>query len=343
MPILATTRSRPALAAAGAALVLVAVGVPLVLTGAGVAGAVDTPDGRHLIAATDQRDHEIVIYHADRDWSKPSAVYARWRPTRGAGYTAAELAGWSKPTDAKRRTVGGRELIAVTDSHGLLSVADLRDGRKVWAVRVPAANNPHGIEVLPDGRVAAAASNSGRPGAWVRVYSVRTSRYASLELDSAHEVLWDPDSKRLWALGESELVAYRVGGTLDRPALTRDAGYQLPADSRGGHDLEAVFGYPDRLWVSTHRGLLVFSKKAGGFIDHPQLGRMNAGQIKAVGSRPGTDQVLRVRPRKVEGGLPAGYTCTWCTDTVRLFGPDATRTDPGRYFYKARFWVSRYQ
>ncbi|MEV6286487.1 DUF6528 family protein [Kribbella sp. NPDC051770] len=311
----------------------VAAGLVLaVVPGAGGATAVTPYDGR-LVAVVDQDTSDFsaarvrVMDPAVKDWSRAEAQKWEWHPTGENGF--GELAaGWGAPSDVKlRRERGGRAVVLVTDSLGLAGVMSYPGGRRIWGVNLSSQPNLHSAELLPDGNVALAATRGG----FVRVYSASQGSssvsYAEFALPRAHGVQWDPVRKLLWALGDTTVVALKVGGTAAAPTLAPERTVALP--SPGGHDLTPVLGDPDRLWISTTSFVYQFSKSTGKFMsthDWPD--------VRSVGSTP-RGQVVRTSP------APDCAT-SWCTDTVTFSGPDFTRTLPGAEIYKARVWSYRY-
>ncbi len=228
-----------------------------------------------------------------------------------------------------------RQVLLTAASGGLLAMVDYPSGRKRWAVNAGGPANPHAVELLPNGNVAAAASTGG----WVRVYTASqgpdSANYVEFPLKTAHGVLWDPLGGLLWTIGHDHLVALRVGGTAAAPTLTEVRRVALP--SADGHDLQPVYGDPNRLWITTGSGVYQYRKLSNSFsTGFRGADRINRPAVKAVGNNPVTGQVLETTPKQ-------GCRTTWCTDTVDLFQPAGQRTRTGAEFYKARWWTPRYQ
>jgi hypothetical protein len=281
---------------------------------------------RYLVAGTDQATEQVQILDP-----KAEALRWSWAP-------AASTPGWDNVDEAKlrysRRYRG--HFLLTTASGGFVGLIHYPSGRTKWSVNSDDGqaplDNPHSAELLPDGNVAAAASTGG----WVRVYTASvgagSTTHAQYALPGGHGVLWDPERRVLWALGDDHLVELEVDGTRRDPVLTEVKRTALP--TLHGHDLQPVYGDTDRLWITTNAGVYQYSKSADAFSAvAPELDKPF---VKAVSNNPATGQVLETRPK-------AGCATTWCTDTLEFYGPTATWTLPGAQFYKARWWVADYQ
>ncbi|GAA4030972.1 DUF6528 family protein [Allokutzneria multivorans] len=287
------------------------------------------------VVTTEQASKKIMVFDpAVASWGGSGATKWSWSPTSANGFSSA---GWSNPSDARLRANAqhGGQVLVTAASGGFLGVASFPAGKRKWSVAVPGADNPHAAEVLPDGNVAAAASHGG----WIRLYAASqgasATKHAQYNLPGGHGVLWDPQGNVLWALGDNHLVALKVGGTAASPTLTEAHKVALP--TKGGHDLQPVYGDKDRLWVTTGSKVYQFSKSSGAFkTDYAHAASANRSGVKAVGNHPQTGQLIEAKPK-------AGCRTTWCTDTIDFFSADAKRTRSGAEFYKARFWYAAYQ
>ncbi|MFB6723447.1 DUF6528 family protein [Kribbella sp. NPDC056345] len=286
-----------------------------------------------LVAVTDQ-DYDSPSAARIRlmdptvaNWGTATAQKWTWSPTSANGFSGLTGA-WGLPTDVKLRMKADAYVAVVSDSRGLAALIGYPSGQRLWAVNVGSANNPHSVELLPDGNVAVAASNGG----FIRVYTASqgsaSASYASYPLPDAHGVQWDPARQVLWVLGGSKLAALKITGTPAAPQLTEVS--SVPGLTAGGHDLAPVLEDHDRLWVSTGSKVYQVSKSAAAIV-----ATFDQAGIKSVSSMPNAQQV-RTSPK-------AGCRTSWCTDTVNFAVPAATRTIPGAEIYKARVWSSRYE
>jgi hypothetical protein len=277
-----------------------------------------------------------MVLDPQKDWSSPANVTWSWCPRM---HPDADIddASWGLPNDARLRRDNSTEqrYVLISDSNGLLaSVPYPRGGPVAWSVNAGAAANPHGIERLPDGNVAAAASTGG----WIRLYAARQGQHcaecAEDALPGAHEVLWDASRQTLWAVGMDALIEYAVGGTRAAPTLTRLAVHDLPTS--GGHDLQPVGGEPKMLWVTTVAGVYWFDPASGEFTraDHPRAADLHRVDVKSVATDAASGTVLQTTPKP-------GNLSTWCTDQVDLFigaGAPVSRILPGAQIYRARWF-----
>ncbi|MFB9907459.1 DUF6528 family protein [Allokutzneria oryzae] len=293
------------------------------------------PDATVNVVTTEQASKKIMIFDpAVSSWGGGAATKWSWSPTSANGFPTG---GWSNPSDARLRSNShhGGDVLVTAASGGFLGVAAYPSGKRKWSVAVPGADNPHAAEVLPNGNVAAAASHGG----WIRLYAASqgagATKHAQYDLPGGHGVLWDPQANLLWALGDHHLVALKVGGTAASPTLSEAKKIALP--TKGGHDLQPVYGDKDRLWVTTGSKVYQFVKSTNAFTEnYPQSAAVNRSGVKAVGNHPTTNQVIEAKPK-------SGCRTSWCTDTIDFFGSDMKRTRTGAEFYKARFWYAAYQ
>lgn len=286
------------------------------------------------IALTDQyrTDPRILVMDSSQtDWtiSNPKAVLWSWRPAE----SNIETDSFGAPTEVKLRIVpswGSGEWMAVSDSKGFMGVVSYPDKQKRWFVDAGRAANVHGIEILPNGNVVAAAST----GAWVRVYTASqgatSSHYAQFDMPDAHNVLWDPQRQVVWAVGGAQLVQLKVEGTDAAPTLRLIQTTPLP--TLGGHDLSPAYGTTDQLYVTTEKQVYRFRKSSNTFTvlqDTPN--------IKSINLLPETGQWLETSPHA---------SCkedVWCTNVFDLLHPAGTRVRPNSAVYRARLFKPDYQ
>lgn len=285
------------------------------------------------IALTDQKagDPQILLMnYAQTDWSESNhaAVVWSWRPAE----SGISSDGWGLPTEAKLRnnSVWGGQWMAVCDSYGFMAVVSYPGKVKKWSATAGRTANVHGIELLPNGNIAAAASTGG----WVRIYTSSTSpsssTYTQYNLPDAHSVLWDPQRQVLWALGRNKLVQLKIGGTDAAPSLSAVATTTLPADS--GHDVEPKYGDPTRLWITTGSSTWIYDKTT----DKATLFQHVSG-YKSINNLLASGQVIETRPR------PSCTQDAWCTDTIEFYSPEDVRTRPHAAIYRARIWNGDYE
>ncbi|UUZ95166.1 DUF6528 family protein [Paenibacillus sp. P25] len=288
----------------------------------------------YWIAVTDQGSKEIRVYDPEKsDWNDKNALKWSWAPSDKNGF-AGLTGGWGLPSDVKLREgkTGGKYMV-VTDSNGLAALVPYPSGNsRAWGALV--GGNPHAAELLPDGNVAVAASAGG----WVRVYTASqgpdSATYTQYSLPGAHGVLWDPQKNVLWAVGDYYLVALEVKGTPESPILEQVRQSRLPTN--WGHDLFAVYGDTDKLWVTSNTKVYQYSKSADSWSEsYPGANDIDHHWVKSISNQPSGQVVLT--------NQKAGTKYTWTTDQVDLYQPNDYRLVTGGAFYKARVWNSDYQ
>lgn len=284
------------------------------------------------VLVTEQASGRILVLDPGVAWSAPAPELWSWRPPNaGRGAKIDNL--WGLPTDARLRSVDGGQRLLVSDSLGLVAiVAYPEGGEPIWSADLGPQANPHGIELLPGGNVAVAAST----GNFVRLYAAwggkPTQRCVTAELPDAHQVLWDATRETLWALGRAHLVEYVMDGTPARPSLVRRRRHRLPTSD--GHDLQPVPHDADRLWLTTRYGVHQFRKSSARFDeDFRWSDALYRSQVKSIGTDPVTGWVLQTKP-------DAAGPEHWWTDHLDLFlGARRRRTNrlPGTRIYRARW------
>lgn len=293
---------------------------------------------RELAMVADQQSAAIRVYdvHAE-DWNQNEVVWD-WSPTSALGFS--QSGAITYVTDAKLRYSQSKmkHVVVVSASGGFLGVIDYATGQKIWEVQATGASNPHSIEYLPDGNIAAASSLG-----WVRIYkaSQNSTEYVQADLTGAHGVLWDPSRNLLWALGDYVLTAYRVSGTAKSPVLTEAAEYRVNLPTTGGHDLSAVSGDANRLWVSTNSGVYQFDIAAKTFYSNYTTAlAMNHTSVKGISNFPGSDTVVTIYPNNTMTSWNSDRVYVTLHENGMLFG--RTQTHASGAFYKVRSWLSNY-
>ncbi|WP_367042825.1 DUF6528 family protein [Streptomyces sp. Je 1-332] len=305
------------------------------------------PRGTPPVLLTEQATQQILVLDPRRRvWDpehEPSVVRWAFSPTRYEGYEDLRPEySWVYPSESKVRRHKGRTYVLTTASFGFVAVVDYPSGRRYWGTAIGAGDdlfNPHSAEILPDGNVAVACST----GALVRLYAASqgpdASRYAEAELKGAHGLHWDGAREVLWAIGDDELVTYKVGGTRARPTLRRRSSVGLPVGTPGktpgGHDLFPVAGRRGRLWVTTNASVFQYDIGGRAFVqDFAGADEISRKSVKGVGNDPRTGQVISTVP---ESGLEE----TWWTTRVSVHRPRGEYELVGGGIYKARWFLPR--
>lgn len=307
-------------------------------------------DKRKLLAMTDQGNDEIIVIDlAAKDLTAESAIVWRWS-TKTRGDLEYAHTCRSRLDDVRLRNVPsfGGDIVCMTSSSGMVAVVSYPTGECLFNANA-AGYGPHSIEVLPNGLVAVACSGNGNENnADIRIYSASYKTdpyYYSLPLSSAHGVLWDPETELLWALGNTELRAYKVGGTRTEPTL-------IPVEEKtigfgsGGHDLSVNFNNNDLMWI-TYSGVCLYSKSKEEIIrSYDGIRWINTGSVKSINTYADGTTVMTVA-----GSGPAKASHN--TNTIWMFSYRKNAEGaweyvykwvefPGREFYKVRIFDSAY-
>lgn len=314
------------------------------------------------IAVTNQATDQIEAYDpAVYDWNTASALKWTFKPTSARGYSSFEMSLWSNPSDVKVRyaptgvpVFGTSTQAIVTIGNRLATIADYPSGNKIWTGDAQTGSNPHAIELLPDGNVVIAASDSG----WVRIFSSSQpppnhAYYYTFHLTQAHAALYDPSINRIWTVGydgskpvgqQHVLIALQVGGTLANPTLSEDVSRRSILPGSWGHDVYAYYGDTNKLWVSMNtdstgtKGVAIYDKTTKSFTW--QVGAANRTFVKSIGNQPGANQVVETKPSVCPDGWNTNEVDFYSLSTGALV---ATRSKTGACWYKARVFNQQYQ
>lgn len=242
-----------------------------------------------------------------------------WEAGQSEGMPAAMVPKF-RTTDDCKPIDGGTRLLVTSSADGL-AIVERATGKTEFYATVP---NAHSAEVLPGGRVVAAASTS--PTGNRLILFDRTKSDVELfttPLVSAHGTHWVEEERTLWALGLQELQAYALADWESAtPSLKLRETFRLP--SRGGHDLSPVPG-TSQFIVTTVEEVLIFDRSTGQFVRHPEIGSLV--NVKSVSIHPTTGRTA----------FTLADPPDWWTYTVRFLDPEATLPFPNDRLYKVRW------
>ncbi|MGE9695827.1 DUF6528 family protein [Streptomyces sp. NRRL F-5630] len=325
----------------------------------GAGAAVSLPFTRKSFAATppgllvgDQKARAVLLLDSAKTAWNPDtdSTVAAWRfaPDTDSRYADLNPAkSFTYVTEAKPVKVEGTSCVLVTASYGFAAVVEYPSGDRRWGGVVssdPGGGddlNAHSIELLPSGNVAVACTSGGLVRLYAASQSPTSTAFTSVVLAGAHGVQWDPASGLLWAVGDHELVGYRPTGSAGQEKLLREKTFSLDSlnelsGTPQGHDLYAVSGQPDLLWVTTRTGVYQFSIGRGQFAPYPGTSWCSAQQdgVKSI-SNVGTS-IAMTAP---DGNLAKAW---WSRRVHVEDGPgQVTHVLGGEGYggvYKARWW-----
>ncbi|MBO5221709.1 MAG: hypothetical protein J6C26_05295, partial [Clostridia bacterium] len=297
---------------------------------------------RELVALNDQYNQRIDVIDVWGDNLDSAETAWTWKPTTALGYTS--ISTFNSPTDAKIRYSKSlkKYVVAVSSSRGFMGVVDFATGQKIWQVSVTDGANPHSIEYLPNGNVAVAASI----GDWIRLYTASqgktSSTYVQVTLEGAHGVLWDPDRNILWGLGFDTITAYRIGGTAAAPTLTELTQYRatLPTSNSGGHDLSAVYGNKNRLWISSETVYQYDIPSKSFLLTYDHAGVVAHSAVKGVSNFIDSDATVHIYPNKTYLAHDSDRFFVTLLRDGKYYG--VTHSHSTGAYYKVRSWISSY-
>lgn len=299
-----------------------------------------------LVIACDQNKDRIVIYDL-KNYKDGDSIdnYEVW------DYSPKDSS-YHLPSGVKYRenTVLGNVILTVA-SGGYAGIVTYPEKNLLWSTS-DCGDNPHSIEILPDGNIVCAASH----GSSVRLYYtwdlqygsyVFSDEYIEYSLEDAHGVLWDPEYDVLWAVGGYELVSYKMQGFGMDATLIEIGRYSLP--TYWGHDLSADMTDTNYLWISTGESIYRFNKTTGEFdAEFDAYEILNKQDIKGFGNNR-NGNYFYVLPN---GGLTEKTKefSTWNSDRIYYCRKD----DSGNLilnelqsesceFYKVRVFYGSYQ
>ena len=295
---------------------------------------------RELAAFMDQYNQRIDVIDVRGDNLNSAETAWSWKPTTALGFT--DLATFNSPTDAKLRysKTLKKYVVAVCSSRGFMGIVDFATGKKIWQVSITDSSNPHAAEYLPNGNIAVAGSIGG----WIRVYTASqgstSSKYTEVALQGAHGVLWDPDRKVLWGLGNQYITAYTVGGTAAAPTLTEVSKYRAALPNGNGHDLSPVYGNKDRMWISAD-SIYQYDIPSKQFIMSCDYGTvLSRAGVKGISSFPDSTTAVHVFPNDTYLVHDSDRVFVTLRDRGEFYG--MTHSHSTGAYYKVRSWISAY-
>lgn len=236
-------------------------------------------------------------------------------------------------------THGDVALIVCGSSYGCM--VSYPEGKMLWYTQ-SAANNPHSIELMPNGVIAIASSTGAEVRFFTTTENFSKAPAARAALADAHGVLWDEQNQVLWAVGRTVLTAYQVTLNTDGTVtVTEDTSRRATIPSDHAHDLAPVYGDTNALWITTGSHVYRFDKTTKAFstdyVGHEYLDRAN---VKGVGNFEDGSLVFL---------YPDGQFKSWTTKSIVLMrnqdgkmAKEELASETG-HFYKARIWDNRYQ
>ena len=271
------------------------------------------------------RDEVFILDLGTRDAAGTPRKIWSWQAA-GRADLPAEYHSLFRSTDECKPVNDGKQIL-ITSSGGAFALVDRE---KKTVLGYGRAVNAHSADLLPQGRVAVAASRDprGAKGDSLILFDI-TQPGRELwrgELPSGHGVVWDAKRQVVWALADQEIKSYRLADwTTSTPKLTLIGTFVLPES--GGHDLQPVPGTA-MLSVTTTNHCWHFDRDRNAIFLHPSLGEF--GHIKSITQHPVTGQIAYTQAERPN----------WWTTRIQFLEPNEALSVPGEEFYKVRWNVS---
>ncbi|MDO8539466.1 MAG: DUF6528 family protein [Opitutaceae bacterium] len=299
-----------------ALLMMVPLAAPVASAAAGAARA-----NRELVVCG--RDEVFILDLDARDAAGAPKKIWSWQAA-GRRDLPAEYHGLFRSTDECKPFDGGRRIL-ITSSGGAVALVDREKDSVLFYGR---AVNAHSADLLPNGRVAVAASRDpqGTKGDALILFEIASPgrELWRTELPTGHGVVWDESRKILWALADREIRRYQlVDWETTAPRLRLVGGLQLPEGS--GHDLYPV-PHTSFLSVTTAAHCWLFDRDVNALVPHPALSARSS--IKCISQHPITGQLAFVEAERPN----------WWSLRIQFLHPDQSCSVPDEQFYKVR-WV----
>lgn len=180
-----------------------------------------------------------MIYLIDADLAKAkgykNAIVWEWDAKSEAGTVGKGMIRLDdcKPVD------NGTKILA-TSSQDYAVLVDYNTRKLLWHSND--SNNAHSADMLPGNRIAVACSDGGD---CIQIFDANTSRKVlfSTPLVSAHGVVWNPDTERLYAIGGTTLNVYKLlDWNTASPKLGLEETINTGSHVKGLHDMTLVDG-----------------------------------------------------------------------------------------------------
>jgi hypothetical protein len=264
---------------------------------------------------------EVFILPAGKDAPTEADRVWRWKAADSPEIPAEHHAKFRSTDECK--PVG--DFILITSSSGGVALVRRADKRAVFFTT---AKNAHSACLLPGRRVAVCSSFGGDE---LLIHSLDKGGadappLAKIPLHGAHGALWDKPRKRLWALGDKELLLIEIRGEAPATEIVVERKWPLPTG--GGHDLS--FARDGKaLLLTTVKSVYRFDTTAFEFSPYPGLAGLE--HVKSVDEHPATGEVVFHR----------GAGKNWWSDTIRFLAPARTVRLEGERLYKIRWDIDR--
>jgi hypothetical protein len=265
-------------------------------------------------------DEVYILDMNNRDGDQPQKVWS-WKGENRKDLPE-EFRSLFKSTDECKPFDEGRKILITSSSNGVAYV-DREQDRVLFYGK---ADNAHSADLLPNGRIAVAASHSPNGnGDRLIIFDINLpdKELWSEDLSWGHGVVWDEKRQLLYALSGEDIRIFKlVDWDTDAPKLDSVSNVALP--EKGGHDFYPVPG-TNFLSITTGRKCWLFDRETKEITPHPEI--PDKAHVKCISQHPVTKQIVYVQ---AEGD-------NWWAENLHFLNPEDTHHVPGEHFYKVRW------
>lgn len=290
-------------------------------------GSKSANTGRRLIACG---SNKVYMFNADKlNWGDIYSKSLRWAwdCTTIQGTLAGAKS--SSHIDDVVMVNGNRQmLVTCSNNNGWCALLEPDfdvNGKAQLLFWTNKATNAHSAEMLPDGYVVVACSTDG--GDCIQLYDISKSNtiLASYPLTSAHGIVWNDKTKRLYAIGGTTLQVY----TWDTSSHTLKIEKEISTKSyvTGLHDMTLV---DENTLVIGGGKAALFDVNTEKFTSLTWFASSATNGIKSINYNPETNEVFYTFA--TEGTSEGSYT--WSSHRVRYTSnPSAVYDSSSEKFY----------
>ncbi|MCM1504384.1 MAG: DUF6528 family protein [Muribaculum sp.] len=232
-----------------------------------------------------------------------NAVLWSWDATEIADILGLKVSRCDHIDDCK--PVDNATKLLITSSYGWCVLLD--KATKEVLFHTTSVPNAHSAELLPNNRIAVACSNGNTENhSTVQLYDINKpnvilQKYA---LDTAHGVVWDNNTERMFAIGHNLMQIYSLKDwNTDSPSMTLEKTVTLPEGS--AHDL--TLADSNTLCVAGVKAFL-YNIATGSFSEMKLFN--NSTQVKSLNYNPASDELWYTDATVPEGDY------AWSTHTI---------------------------
>ena len=265
-------------------------------------------------------DEVFILDMNNREQGHPRRIWS-WKAVDQSDLPDAFKSCFGTTDECKPFDRGQR--ILITSSGGAVALVDRQQDRTLFYGR---AANAHSADLLPNNRVAVAASHDPEGnGDRLIIFDIDQPDQPLWheELPWGHGAVWDAQRQCLWALSNEDIRVFKLKNwNAEIPELEKESTIALPEP--GGHDFYPVHDTTN-LIVTTRSHCWLFDRDARTFSPHPELS--DYAHVKCICRHPETQQIVYIQ---AEGDH-------WWAERLHFLNPEETLYVPNEHFYKARW------